>query len=481
MFDLTKEQSLILSSLRELNELKIFAFAGTGKTTTLKAVAEAYPEAKILYLAFNKSIEKEAKNKFPRNVEVKTVHALAYKFVGRFYQVQNSNAAVVSELLDIDYMTAYEVIDSFESFCNSEALSIEELILPHMDYVKILYNKMKNKEIAVTHSFYLKEFHLKLASGAMRLNYNIVLLDEAQDTNPVTFAIFNLIKAGKKIVVGDRHQQIYAFRGAVNILQSFNGKSFYLTNSFRFNEKIANNATYFLKVWKAEENDIKGLNENNTIKTKAVLSRTNSYLIEKTAYFINNEIQFKFIREPYSVFGLSLNLLKLKSGENLDKQFNYLKKFNYDELLEMSENENFNDIEMKTAINVVEKYNKSLINYYIKAKEFFYDKNIRAEYYLSTAHTSKGLEWDEVTLLEDFNSLYSKIAKLMNERNMKNVEPYTLIKSLAKSGYQGLSELENEINLFYVAYTRAKVKAINLSNISFIKSKINNEIKNLLK
>jgi len=477
---LTDEQNLILSSLKRLDEVKIFAFAGTGKTTTLKAIAEANPKARILYLAFNKSIEKEAKGKFPRNVEIKTVHALAYKYVGRLYEIQNLNPAVVAELFGMDYQSAYEVINSFEIFCNSGVLSFEELMLPHMEYAKILYQKMKDKEIAANHSFYLKEFHLKLANGEIRLNYDIVLLDEAQDTNPVTFAIFYLIGAKKRIAVGDKHQQIYAFRGAVNALGHFDGESFYLTNSFRFNDKIAKNATYFLNVWKGEENTIKGLNTQTRIKSKAILSRTNSYLIEKTASFIRDEVKFKFVREPYNVFGLALNLLRLKNNEKLDKQFGYLNKFDYDELLSMSESKEFSDIEMKTALGIVEKYNKALIGFYTKAKEYFYDRGLKAEYYLSTAHTSKGLEWDEVTLLEDFNHLYKKVANLMKERNIKDTEPYYFIKALAKNGYEGLAELENEANLFYVASTRGRVRVINLSDVAFNKSKINMEVSNLL-
>ena len=477
---LTNEQNLILSSLYEEDLIKIFAFAGTGKTTTLKEIAKAYPKARILYLAFNKSIEREAKGKFPRNVEVKTVHALAYKYVGRFFEIQNLNTAVVADLFDMDYMSAYEVVNSFEAFCNSDVLSFEELDVPYADFAKIIYQKMKDKEIAASHSFYLKEFHLKLANREIRLNYDIVLLDEAQDTNPVTFAIFNLISAAKKVAVGDRHQQIYAFRGAVNALSKFNGKECYLTNSFRFNDKIAKNATYFLNVWKNEQNTIKGLETKKDIKTKAILSRTNAYLIEKTASFIKDEVKFKFVREPYSVFGLSLNLLRLKNKEELDKQFSYLNKFDYGELLAMSESEEFNDIEMKTALNIVEKYNKALVGCYLKAKEYFYDRELKPEYYLSTAHTSKGLEWDEVTLLEDFNNLYAKVAALMKEKNIKDVEPYYFIKSLAKNNYQGVADLENEVNLFYVAYTRGKVKVINLSDINFTKSKINMEIKSLL-
>jgi ATP-dependent exoDNAse (exonuclease V) beta subunit len=377
-------------------------------------------------------------------------------------------------------MSAYEILNSFESFCNSDVLTFDELMLPYSEYAKIIYQKMRDKELQATHSFYLKEFHLNLAYGKLRLNYDLVLLDEAQDTNPVTFAIFNLLKADKKIAVGDRHQQIYAFRGAVNALRNFKGESFYLTNSFRFNEKIAKNATYFLNVWKGENKEVKGLNKDNKINTKAIISRTNSYLIETVVSLLKDDEKFKFVREPYNVFGLALNLLRLKNKEQLDKSFKYLEKLNYDELLDMSENEDFNDYEMKTALNIVEKYNKALIGYYVKAKEFFNDSNLKPKYYLTTAHTSKGLEWDEVTLLEDFNLLYLKVAKLMKERNVKE-EPYYFIKALSNNAYQGLADLENEVNLFYVAYTRGKVKAINKSDVSFIKNKVNTEISYLIK
>ena len=476
---LTNEQENILLTSKKSDQIKIFAFAGTGKTTTLNEIAKNFPTSKILYLAFNKSIEKEAKRKFPKNVEIKTVHALAYRYVGRNFEIQNLNTAIVADLLNMDYMNAYDVISNFEIFCNSDALNINELDLTFYREVKTIYQKMKDKEIPANHSFYLKEFQLKLANKEIKLNYDIVLLDEAQDTNPVTFSIFNLINAKKKIAVGDMHQQIYAFRGAINALDKFDGKECYLTNSFRFNDQIAKSATGFLNLWKNEKNEIKGLGSEKEIKTKAILSRTNSYLIEQIASFLEDNITFKLIREPYSVFGLSLNLLRLKNGENLDKQFSYLSKYNYDDLLESKQEEDFKDIELKSAINIVEKYNRSLIGYYMKAKDYFYNKSLKPQYYLSTAHTSKGLEWDEVTLMEDFNSLYKKIAKLIKDKNTK-IEPYKFIKSLASKNYNGLADLENEINLFYVAYTRAKVNLINLSGVSYRKDEINQAIKILL-
>jgi superfamily I DNA/RNA helicase len=136
----------------------------------------------------------------------------------------------------------------------SEAIFFDQKEL-ELKALKLLYEKMKNKEIPATHSFYLKEFQLALYKGDIKLKYDFVLLDEAQDTNPVTISIFDLINADKKVIVGDTHQQIYAFRGAVDALEKFNGDKYYLTNSFRFNEMIGNIAIFFLRVWKNEQND----------------------------------------------------------------------------------------------------------------------------------------------------------------------------------------------------------------------------------
>ena len=76
--NLTKEQQAICEAARDLgvnSSLKIQAFAGTGKTTTLAAVAESLPQRKFLYLVFNRAAADDAKLKMPSNVTVKTAHA----------------------------------------------------------------------------------------------------------------------------------------------------------------------------------------------------------------------------------------------------------------------------------------------------------------------------------------------------------------------------------------------------------------------
>src|SRR6266487_911230 len=79
----TEEQQRIIQST---GNIIINAVAGSGKTTTLIEYARTRPkEKRILYLAFNNSVQKEAIGKFQskniNNVDVYTAHALAKKYV----------------------------------------------------------------------------------------------------------------------------------------------------------------------------------------------------------------------------------------------------------------------------------------------------------------------------------------------------------------------------------------------------------------
>jgi superfamily I DNA/RNA helicase len=68
--------------------------------------------------------------------------------------------------------------------------------------------------------------------------YDGFLLDEAQDSNPVTIKIFNALQ-GQKILVGDKYQQIYQFRGSLNAMEMINAKyEFFLTHTFRCSKSV---------------------------------------------------------------------------------------------------------------------------------------------------------------------------------------------------------------------------------------------------
>ena len=83
--NLTTQQKEIIESVKKYRNIKINAFAGTGKTTTLKLIANEYHEKKILYLAFNSAIKNEASSIFPNNTNVKTTHGLAFAAIKKNY------------------------------------------------------------------------------------------------------------------------------------------------------------------------------------------------------------------------------------------------------------------------------------------------------------------------------------------------------------------------------------------------------------
>lgn len=77
---LTAEQEEIVNS--SLDSFKINAVAGSGKTTTLLEYAKKNSNLKILYLAYNKSLQialnEKLKDYHLPNLHISTIHSLAY-------------------------------------------------------------------------------------------------------------------------------------------------------------------------------------------------------------------------------------------------------------------------------------------------------------------------------------------------------------------------------------------------------------------
>ena len=63
----TEEQVAVVDAVEAGGALKVKAYAGAGKTSTLKLAAQALGRSRGLYMAFNKDIAAEAARKFPTN------------------------------------------------------------------------------------------------------------------------------------------------------------------------------------------------------------------------------------------------------------------------------------------------------------------------------------------------------------------------------------------------------------------------------
>nr|WP_321409969.1 UvrD-helicase domain-containing protein [uncultured Carboxylicivirga sp.] len=475
---LTEEQQQIIETE---GNLKVNAVAGSGKTTTILEYAKHRRHNTILYIAFNKSVRQEAEIKLQQmglnNVQVETAHSLAYKYIvpGSFYKIRFSyQPHELVQILrlpvksgDLIHLKLANHVYQFTSyFCNSAAQKVADLdylqtiqetesftfVQKHYDvilyYTRLFLAKMYNGEIEIIHDFYLKQFQL----SNVQLPHQYILFDEGQDASPAMLQTF-LNQKANKVIIGDQHQQIYAWRYAINALQNVDFKTLHLSQSFRFNHEIATLATSVLNlkklINKTGTSKISGCGKNKTINTRATLARSNSSLLSRAIelliqqreltkiYFEGQLSSYTFADEGGSIY----DILNLYNGEkHMIKDAQMASMPGFDELKDyVSETGNNN---LKPLIELVEKYNKDLPYYMKRIKDSVVDNSQKheAEMIFSTVHKSKGMEYDEVFLQEDF----------INEQSLIDA------KAGIKAGEIKPSMLEEEINLLYVATTRTK-------------------------
>jgi superfamily I DNA/RNA helicase len=478
--ELTKEQYDILNST---GNIKINAVAGSGKTTTIIEYAKTRPkDSKILYLAFNKSVKLEAAKRFQAkglyNVSVETAHSLAYEHIVRRskYKICNNSYKTyeIAELLGLEgngekhteYIVANHINKFIAYFCNSDKQKVQDLnylnivtdhkvrvfVTTFYKYIekqtRVLLGKMDNGEIEIIHDFYLKKFQL----SNPQLDFDYILFDEGQDASPAMLEVF-LKQRATKVIVGDTHQQIYSWRHAVNSLEKAEFETYNLSTSFRFSQDIAYLAMAVLR-WKniiddVEELDIIGQGKTKEINTHAVLARTNlglllnaiEYVTEnkkaKHIYFEGNINSYTYADEGASLY----DVLNLDNGkrflikDKLIKQMKNLKEL--EEYIEKTE-----DVQLGMMVEIVKEYGNEIpgIIRSIKDMHVENDEKEKAEMIFSTVHRCKGMEYDEVRLVNDFIT-EEKLEKLNDDTSDKEID---------------LVKINEEINLLYVAITRTK-------------------------
>lgn len=95
----TIEQRHAIDMAMQGQSCKVTAYAGAGKTSTLKLIGNAKYNQHGMYLAFNKAIATEAQSKFNQNVKCKTFHSLAYNSVPRWLTNKLKNRRLMSNQL----------------------------------------------------------------------------------------------------------------------------------------------------------------------------------------------------------------------------------------------------------------------------------------------------------------------------------------------------------------------------------------------
>jgi hypothetical protein len=460
-FPPTAQQQDAVDAFMSGGSLKISAFAGAGKTSTLKLMARAR-EGRGLYLAFNSRTAEEASGDFPADVDCRTTHSFARRAVQSRYRFPNQQmfgkigamqlASVMNlQPLKLDNVVtltppqqAFLFLATVRKFCQSSDGAIAAthvLTTPRLLGLKpetqasvrswveseaqTLWGRMANAadEMPLGHDGYLKLWALDHPI----LDYEYVLLDEAQDTNPVVLSVLKEQNT-QMVYVGDRHQQIYEWRGAINAMEEIETeRETALTQSFRFGPAIASAATAVLRAL-GEARSVEGNTQRESRisaagTADAILARTNAAVIKETLAAIDAGKRPLIVggtKELKRLVGDVFQLMRGEPGSHPD----FFGFKNWDEVVAFAETDEGESL--RPFVMLVQANNgPGKLYAAINGSETDPEK---ANLSISTAHKAKGSEWDTVELANDFSA------------SLSEDQPIPI----------------SEARLFYVAMTRAK-------------------------
>lgn len=424
----TPEQQQIIEAFETGQDLVIEAGAGTGKTTTLRLMAEATPKRRGIYIAYNRAIADDAKGSFPNNVQCATAHSFAFRAVGFQYKHRlNGPRVKAQETAQILGVRPFQVDDqhtiqpwqggrmamtAVRNFCHSsdpeitkyhvsKVPGLEEhheavrnFVLP---YAKKAWADIASKQgrLKFEHDHYLKIWALTNPS----LMAQFILFDEAQDANPVIAGVVAIQKS-QKIMVGDRAQAIYGWRGAVDAMSGFDGARLVLSQSFRFGPAVATEANKWLTVLDAPLR-LSGLDKiESTVEfldtPDAVLCRTNAEAIAQALAFQEQGKKVALVGGAEEIKRFAESAIKLMDGESASHPDLVAFK-DWAELVEYV-NEDEGGSDLKVMVKLIDTYGPEKVIQVASATV----KENRADIVISTAHKAKGREWSRVKIANDF-------------------------------------------------------------------------------
>ncbi|WP_069770977.1 UvrD-helicase domain-containing protein [Streptomyces sp. LUP30] len=399
----TDEQVHAVDAFRAGHHLVLQAGAGTGKTNTLGLLA-ADTRRRGRYLAFNKAIAQDAATRFPRTVACKTAHATAYAAIGHRYTSRLNSprqpAWKTGQALGITRplrIGDHHVPHLRGLTASGEHAHLAEQVLPFARKAWADLHHPDHGKVRFEHDHYLKMWALT----EPRLEADFLLLDGAQDTNPVLEAVFTAQRPHTQLVmVGDSAQAIYGWRGARDVMTGFDATALTLTRSFRFGPLIAEEANRWLTLADAPIR----LTGTNTITTggggleqpDAVLCRTNIGAMAEVMRLLAAGHRVALTRGGQQLAALALAARDLKDG----------RRTNHPELVlfpswgELQDYAAYDPAgrDLQPFVDLIDTHGPDAI---LTAVDQLTDET-HADVTVSTAHTAKGREWPTVQIGNDF-------------------------------------------------------------------------------
>ena len=478
--------------------IAINALAGTGKTTTLTLLAKGpLTRAKIRYITFNSRAAAEARHRFGPNTTATTAHSHAWHslypesaktkaevFAARLVHSslfgEMAQAATDDARLRRSFATAARalhlersgwragispLLQVLDEFTKSGDLRITSASVPlsvinlakkmnATDSIPTLAaeaQKLWNRQIdpdsalPIPHGLYLK-----LASlHPEPIDADVLFFDEAQDASALMLGIIeaHVARGGRLVMVGDKHQHIYAWAGALNAIDAIANKhpetslTLPLCQSYRFGGRIAEAGNIFLDAMGADYRLVGLGPEGSTTEhgdASTILFRSNVKMITEILASQRQDPSRKIhvvggTKEMTAVLSDLANLYAskpLKGGELAG-------------FVDWTELKSFAETPLGSSysplVTLVERLRGS-VGGIIAGLRKSEDRPEKAHVILSTAHKAKGAQWGSVKLSEEFQNVW---------------EAATAMDTRTHQEYCILPDNE-ELALQYVAATRAE-------------------------
>ena len=505
---LTAEQTAIVEAALGGDPLAVEAGAGSGKTTTCVAVARAMGRRRGILVVYNAMAAKTTSAKLAgTGCEARTLHSIAYrsevaepfKRGGRLNMALPARAAAqaagATRWLAFDARgnhplsptaQGYLLKDWVGNFCHSADAALGPRHFPWstlrdyasgwlnaetahyrpVDRIEMqrelmgkaasdfgrllqggaerLWERMSGPgDFPANHDVYLKLYVMSRPS----VEWDYLLLDEAQDANPLALQFFNLAgeQGSQTIAVGDSHQQLYAWRGAVDAMRQIDShRRLTLTQSFRFGPTVADVANRVLALGGSDFRICGAGGPTSVGETvdapTAVICRTNGAAISIALELAEEG------RNPALCLERAATLSEIDALERFEttgrsSARRYCAFRSFDELRESVEAGEMPDVKILLKLAARHGYDgtRAIISEMAVGKNQAAIDSSGRDVVCLTTHAAKGLEFKRVLLADDFGPK-------PNEKKGETEAQWL----------ERLAESQDDLNVFYVAVTRAQ-------------------------
>lgn len=445
-FDPTPQQQAVIDAVRTGDDVVVRALAGTGKTSTLRMIAQRMPGSRILYVAFNKSVQLDADRSMPGNVEARTDSSLSYNAMPDGIKRKLGDESTlrrpddIARLLGVEDagrppMEATERVAAALRTVEAYAISADDdigtqhvperdraqagLVLPVAEQIwadlRSPDGRIRLTNTHITKMWALTRPDLSRRGSGVKTPASVIFMDEAQDTNPVLARVI-ADQTVQVVWVGDGNQAIYGFRGAVDQLDKVQvPHDLPLTQSWRFGPEIADAGNRFLQLLESPHRVVGGGAAGQVQRDiDSYSGPVDAILVRSNAGAINAILEHQTAGQVVGVpKGTKAELHRLVAtarwlqtgGRRPTQLHDDLAAYrNWDEVVEAEATGE--DPKLSMLVRIIDSYALDLLDTIVDQLVETGDKGDTRtpDLIVTTAHKAKGLEWDRVQIGGDFRA-----------------------------------------------------------------------------